>query len=316
MENSVAVSGGSNVVDIESQRAIQEVQAACVVAKRFPRNVDSAYIRIMESCKRKSLAEQAQYAYPRGGEMITGPSIRLAEIMAQNWGNLNFGIRELSQHDGVSEMEAFCWDLETNVRQTKTFQVAHTRYSKKAGFTKLADPRDIYEMVANQGARRLRACILGIIPGDITDDAVKRCEETLKSGNIVPLQDRVRSMLEKFLGLGVSQEMIEARIGHKTAAIIEQELLSLGKIFNSLKDGMSKREDWFVMPKTDAATSEETTKFKSKTKKQDAPAPAQNDLERARELFPEVYREVLVRLPAGSTDDQILAEINRLIDES
>ncbi|MDT1904179.1 hypothetical protein FPK34_26285, partial [Acinetobacter baumannii] len=77
----------------------------------------------------------------------------------------------LSSENGESTVEAFAWDVETNTRQTKVFQVPHIRYTRN-GSKKLTDPRDIYELVANNGARRLRACILGVIPGDVIDDAV------------------------------------------------------------------------------------------------------------------------------------------------
>jgi len=303
----------SALVDIEGQRAIQEVHAAAIVAKKFPRDTDEAYTRIMKSCERKSLAESACYAYPRGGQMGTGPSIRLAEVLAQNWGNMKFGIRELSNRNGESEVEVFAWDIETNVYQSKTFSVKHIRTSKKQGITVLTDPRDIYEMVANQGARRLRACILGIIPGDITDAAVKRCEDTLASGNKTPLEDRVRKMLELFAAVGATKEMVEGRIGHKTASIIETELLSLGKIYNSVKDGMSKISDWFAVPETDTATGEKTEKFKGKAKK-----PEKTDelpaLAEARKVAPDIYDEAVANLPAGVSQEEILKKMNRIID--
>ena len=88
------------VMSIEQSRAIQEVQASLVIAKKFPRDQDAAYLRIMKACERYSLADQAEYAYPRGDKTVTGPTIRIAETLAQNWGNLNFGIRELSQSKG------------------------------------------------------------------------------------------------------------------------------------------------------------------------------------------------------------------------
>ena len=68
--------------DVASTQALAEVQAAMVVAKRFPRDETAAYSAIMTACKRPSLAEQAMYSYPRGGQKVTGPSIRLAETMA------------------------------------------------------------------------------------------------------------------------------------------------------------------------------------------------------------------------------------------
>lgn len=237
-------------------RQAQEVQAAMVIAKKFPRDEVESYNRIMQSCKRKSLAESAMYEYPRGGTKVTGPSIRLAESMAQNWGNLDFGITELEQRNGESQVMAYAWDLETNTRQVKIFSVPHVRSTKK-GNVPLTDPRDIYEMVANQGARRLRSCILGIIPGDVVDAAVRECQKTLVSGNDKPLIDRVRDGIrlfeEKF---SVTQEMIEKYIGCKCEAFSENDMIRLNNVYRSLRDGMASREQYFDLPVLGADESE------------------------------------------------------------
>lgn len=228
-------------------RQAQEVQAAMVIAKRFPRNEVDSFNRILRSCQRKSLAETATYEYPRGGAKVTGPSIRLAEAMAQNWGNIDFGITELEQSNGESQVMAYAWDLETNTRQTKIFTVPHIRGTKK-GNIPLTDPRDIYEMVANQGARRLRACILGIIPWDVVEAAVKKCEETLINGEEKPLIDLVREMSNIFQKeFGVPLEAIEKYIGCKSEAFSMRDLVRLRRIYSSLHDGMAKREDYFEL---------------------------------------------------------------------
>ena len=78
--------------EVEKSRAIAEAQAAMVIAKQFPRNEIKALDRILNACARPGLAEAALYTYSRGGTEITGPSIRLAEALAQNWGNIQFGI--------------------------------------------------------------------------------------------------------------------------------------------------------------------------------------------------------------------------------
>ncbi len=173
----------NGLIQIEQSRAVAEVQASYVIAKKFPRNQSECYANIIDACKRPFLAEQAMYAYPRAGTLVTGPSIRLAETMAQCWGNLDCGVREVSQGNGVSVAEAYAIDLQTNTRVTKIFHVPHVRDTKK-GKVKLTDARDIYEMVANQGSRRLRACILGILPGDVVEAAVERCKKTLESWEI------------------------------------------------------------------------------------------------------------------------------------
>lgn len=231
------------IVEVEQSRAIAETQGAMVIAKRFPRDPIAAMDRILNACTRPTLAEGALYSYSRGGSEITGPSIRLAEAIAQNWGNMQFGIQELEQRNGESTVEAFAWDVETNTRQVKKFQVKHERHTKR-GVTKLTDPRDIYELVANQGARRLRACILGVIPGDVVEAAVKQCETTL-SANVDVTPEGTKKLIEAFSAFKVTQEQIEKRIQRRLDTILPAQVLSLRKIYNSLKDGMSKPGDWF-----------------------------------------------------------------------
>lgn len=233
----------NHLTETEGLRAIQEVQAAMVIAKRFPRDVRAAIDRIRNSCARKTLAGQALYVYARGGTDISGPSIRLAEAVAQQWGNLQYGIRELEQRNGESTVEAFAWDLETNTRQVKVFQVAHERHTKR-GVTNLTDPRDIYETVANQGARRLRACILGVIPGDVIEGAVAECEKTLKAdADVSP--DAQKKIIEAFLGYKVRKDQIEKRLQRRIDAVTPAQVVQLRKILMSLRDGMSGPEDWF-----------------------------------------------------------------------
>lgn len=238
-------SGGGNLVDVESQRAIQEVQAAMVIAKKFPRDPAEALDRILNACTRKTLAEGALYSYAKGGAEVTGPSIRLAEAVAQEWGNMQFGIRELSQSNGESTVEAFAWDVQTNTRQVKVFQVPHKRFTR-SGTKELKDPRDIYEMVANQGARRLRACILGVIPGDVIEAATQQCEVTIKA-NIETTPEAIKSMAEAFKSFGVTEEMIATRIQRRLESINPAQMVQLRKIYASLKDGMSKPGEWFDM---------------------------------------------------------------------
>jgi len=233
----------TGMAEAQSAREIGEIQAALVIAKNFPRNQKASMDRILNACARPTLAEHALYQYARGGTNITGPSIRLAESLAQNWGNIQFGIREVEQRGGESVVEAFAWDTETNTRQVKVFHVPHMRYTKKGSY-KLEDPRDIYEMVANQGARRLRACILGVIPGDVVEAAVKECEQTLSS-NIKITKERVAKMVEMYAELGVTKGQIEARLQRRIESITPGLMLQLSKIYNSIKDGMSSPVDWF-----------------------------------------------------------------------
>lgn len=233
----------NSLTQVEQSRAVAEVQAAYVIAKKFPRDQHQSYLSIIKACQRPFLAEQAMYAYPRGGQLVTGPSIRLAEVLAQCWGNIDFGVREISQSEGVSVAEAYAIDLETNTRVTKVFHVSHNRFTKK-GTQKLTDPRDIYELVANNGSRRMRACIMAIIPGDVIDAAVEKCKNTLLEGK-EPIADRIRKLIIAFDEYGIKPNHIEKRLGHNMDSLVAQELVTLGAIYKSLRDGMAKKEDFF-----------------------------------------------------------------------
>lgn len=233
----------TSLMAVQESRAVAEVQAAYVIAKKFPRNEMVAYSKIMDACKRPFLAEQSMYAYPKGNQTVTGPSIRLAEVLAQSWGNIEFGIREISQSNGVSTVEAYAIDLETNARKPVVFHVKHERHTKK-GITRLTDPRDIYELVANMGARRMRACILAVLPGDVVEAAVEQCKKTMQSSDI-PLSDQIKKMVVAFDELGVKVDHLEKRLGHKLDAVIPQEIVVLKSIYKSIKDGHAGREAFF-----------------------------------------------------------------------
>lgn len=238
------------VAHTDQQRAIAEVQAAMVIARSNPRDPVAAMDRILNACTRPSLADAAVYTYGKGGTDVSGPSIRLAEAIAQQWGNIKTSVRELDQSNGVSSVQTIAWDLESGYQCDKVFQVPHIRFTRR-GTTKLEDPRDIYELVANQGARRLRACILAVIPGDVVESAVRQCELTMKTkADTSP--EAMQKMAAAFETYGISKEQIEKRIQRRIEAIQPAQVVSLKKIYASLRDGMSSPEDWFDPPEPGA----------------------------------------------------------------
>lgn len=236
----------------EIQRSIAEVQAAIMLAKQFPRDKMDAFDRIVNECCRNTLAESATYSYSRGGQEVTGPTIRLAEVIALNWGNFQFGWDEAGRANGQSEIIAWAWDCETNVRRTTKFFVRHWRDTKRGGYA-LKDERDIYELCANQAARRMRACVLNIIPGDVVEAAIQQCDRTLASKEAVT-PEKIKLLLEAFDKYGVTKAHIEKRIGRKIDAINGAVMMQLRKIFNGLRDGMSKPSEFFEIEETKTGT--------------------------------------------------------------
>lgn len=235
-------------VAIEASRAIAEAQGKLVIAKRFPRDEVQAYNRVAQACQRKGIAEKAFYSYNRGGGTVSGPTIRFAEELARCWGNIDYGIKELSQDEGKSEMQAYAWDLETNAQSVQNFTNPHIR--EVGGKAKvLTSQRDIYEINANMGARRLRSRILAILPTDLVDMAINECKKTLAGNNDEPLIDRVKKMVVAFGKLGVTQEQIEKRLGRKVDTMTIDDFTDYIGIYNAIKQGESKIAEWFEAEK-------------------------------------------------------------------
>lgn len=248
-----------------TNKEMEVVKAQIFMAKQFPRDQFAAMNRIIEAVKRPSLAQAATYQYARAGANIVGPSIRLAEVAAMNWGNIDYGVRELERLENESVAQAYAWDLETNVRVEKTFTVRH-RLDTKRGPKILTSDRDIYELVANNGARRLRAAIMEVIPGDVFEKAMQMATKTLEGQSDEPIADRVARMLKAFdEEFQVTQEMIEARVQRKAEAINVHQVGELGRIYQSLKDGIGSVEDFFEVAHTDEKAEDLAAEFAGKT---------------------------------------------------
>ena len=261
----------SGMANAESTRAMAEIQSAMIIAKKFPRDEKLAMDKILNECTRQGLAKQATYQYARGGTDIFGASIRLAETISRNWGNFQAGLIELSRSHESSEVMAFALDLETNAKESVVFYVKHWRDTRGGGYA-LTDGRDIYELIANQGARRKRACILALIPGDVVAAALKQCDHTLRTKvDVTP--ENILSLVERFNEYMVTKEMIEARIQRRIDSITPALMVNLGKIYTSLTDGMSIAPDWFDMDEAitdlDVSSKDEKPKAKAKPKGKD-----------------------------------------------
>ena len=143
-----------------------------------------------------------------------------------------------------------------NVRQTK------------AGSYELTDPRDVYENIANQAARRERSCILGVIPADIVEAATAECRNTLKKqeggkGGMNTV-DMVRYIFKMFADkYGVTQRMLEDYVGVAASEMTTKHVTDLKGVYNAIKDGEASVEDFFgeqEAPETPAEKNPEPVK--------------------------------------------------------
>ena len=236
---SIAESAASPAV----AREVATVQGQIAIAKSFPRDMDEVVRKIEAACSRRNLAQHALYTYARGGSSVQGASIRLAEALINAYGNSKAGFEVIDSTGDYTRVRSYAYDMENNSVHERTFDVPHVRYSK-GNAVRLSDPRDIYETVANQASRRERACILAMIPADLVEFAVSKCQETMaKDIDITP--DELAALQKAFASFGVSRAAIESRIQRKLASISADQFVELHSIYTSIADGVGKPEQFF-----------------------------------------------------------------------
>ncbi|WP_036391237.1 hypothetical protein [Micromonospora chokoriensis] len=231
---------------IEQSRAVAEVQAAVVAAKQMPRDIDRALADMRRSCGQPALASRAFFNFPRAGQTVSGPSIHLARDLARCWGNIQYGIAELRRDDaaGISEMQAFAWDVETNTRSASIFIVPHKK-DTRGGAKDITDLRDIYENNANQGARRVREAIFAILPTWFTEEAQELCQKTLASPSGPDLAQKIGTAIKAFERRGITLEQLEQKVGVKRADWTGEEFAQLDVLFGSLRRGDISQDEAF-----------------------------------------------------------------------
>lgn len=233
----------------QESKELSEIKGKMFLARQFPRDPNYALQAALQECERKELAEQAMYEFTRGDSKVRGPSIRLVEVLARHWSNITCGVDEIESKDGETTIKAYAWDLETNVSDSKTFTVKHIRTTRRGSY-KLTDERDIYEMVANKGARRKRACLLAVLPGWYVDAAVDACEKTLTKSltDGQTLEEVIEKLVAAFSEFGISPGQIESKMGKEIANLSKNDVVKLRHLYSAIKDGFVKPNDAFGLP--------------------------------------------------------------------
>lgn len=261
----------SLLVETAQAREQSVIQAGLIMAKKFPRDEEIAYTKIIKSFQRGSLAERAQYRFPRGGATVQGPSVDAARELARCWGNIHAGFYVVEMTEEQVHIKGFCYDLETNYRTEQEDKFSRLVQRKNQGWVK-PDERDLRELINRRAAILERNCILKCLPSDIVDDAIKTSTATLKklaAGQLTQNKDdTIRSLVVAFDSIGISKDNIEDRIGHKLENMSADEIVELRGIYKSIQDGNTKRDEHFNIAsiRTDEKTHELSEKLKAKKK--------------------------------------------------
>jgi hypothetical protein len=253
-----ALAANSEATAVEQARAVAEVAAAVKVAQEFPRDISRAVERMRQACSQKALADRAFYSLPRAGGRVEGSTVHLARELAGCWGNIDHGVRELRRDDdaGVSEVIAWAWDQETNVRSSRSFIVPHEIMVGKGADKKRKRLLDIADVANNNNsvaARAVRETIWHVLPVWFRDEAERLATETLSGGAQGKTQaQQVADAVGHFAAtFNVTQAQLEERLSRPSREWTAQDLGYLRVLAGELSRSEKRVEDEF--PQQDKA---------------------------------------------------------------
>lgn len=250
----------------QNDRALFDVQIA--TAKRYPRNIKRATENALSIVTLdEETAKSCHYSVPRGGKAITGPSVHLAKIIMQQWGNLRAEARVIAVDNKQVTSEAVCFDLETNI--AVKVQVKRSIMTNKGRMND--DMITVTGNAANSIA--LRNAIYNVIPRGIVDKVYNAAKDVI-TGDVSNEQKMNAKRLQLVSELkdtyGLTDAEVLFPVGKSAISqLTKADLLTLYGIHTAIKDGDTNVD----------------TAFRGKSDKTTPVIEVDHELERAVELF-------------------------------
>lgn len=215
-----------------------EIQSAIIIARRFPRNEEACFQKLMKACNRLSFADDATYSFPRGDQDISGPSVHLAREAGRIWGNIRFGLYIVREDDESMMIRGWAWDVETNTKVEHDDSFKKLIQRKGKGWI-VPDERDLRELVNRRGAILVRNSLLQVMPKDLIEDALFACQKALQASAKDNPEAARKRLLVDFGAINVTVEQLEKKLGHPFAQSTPKEIAELRGICKSIIDGNS-----------------------------------------------------------------------------
>jgi hypothetical protein len=220
-------------------------------AKAYPRQLK----RVIDNCIAivtldTETASTCTYSVPRGGKTVTGPTVHLAKILAQQFGNIRIEAKVISIEQKHITSQAIAFDLENNL--AIKVEVKRSIMGKTGRFND--DMITVTGNAANSIA--LRNAVLSIIPKAIVDKVYNEAKRTI-TGDLSDKTKLIQKRKQVIDALkdtyGVSEEEILSSIGKVSIDHVTiDDIVVLIGIGTAIKDGDTSVEQAFRKTKTSA----------------------------------------------------------------
>lgn len=237
-------------VEVTETTALQVIQRAEIdstiaTAKNFPRDIKRALDRAEEMATlTEAIAEECHYSLPRTSKgrrvNIQGPSIRFAEILASQWGNLHIAARVIEIGAKQVVAQGACLDLETNVKWDS--EVRQSIVSKDG--KRYSD--DVVTVNANAAAAKAqRNAVLRAIPSPLWRPIYEATLSRIGGGQ-TPIAESWQRAVAWFGSRGVSEEQLrEALRIQKVSELKQADIQTLRGWRNAIEQEATAVEEIF-----------------------------------------------------------------------
>jgi hypothetical protein len=232
--------GGDDMAVVVQQQMQAEVDMQVATAKRYPRDVGTCVTQaIRMATSSEEIAQACFYALERGGKVIYGPSIRLAEIIATTWGNIRAESKIVEEGEKSVTARGTVWDMEKNVMIAQEVKRSiTTKHGKRYGVDMINTTSNAASSIA------LRNALFRVVPGAVVEEVYQRAREAAQ-GSKKPLKERRQQLLSAYQKLGISQEQVEYFIGD-IDKIDDKKIDTMRGVYNRITQGEVTTEDWLM----------------------------------------------------------------------
>lgn len=247
-----------------------EVDIQISTAKQYPRVISKA----LETAEELATSDEATaascfYAIPRDGKVITGPSVRLAEIVAYAWKNLRVATRIVDESESHLVAQAVCHDLENNVALSREVRIKivgrNGRYSE-----------DMIAVTANAAcSKAMRDVIFDVIPLSVIRPVIEAAQ-AVSQGNEATLAARRVAMIQHFEKLGAKADRVLAAIERRTVEDVTlEDMVRLRGFATAIKEGDATVGT--IFPEEKPQTTADKIKGRAKANSEKLPDPSPPD---------------------------------------
>ncbi len=243
---------------LTEKRVLSDIDIQVATARAYPRSLAEFKNRALSYATLDiETAESCFYVLERGGKKIQGPSVRLAEIALSAWGNIRAKAEIVDEDKKFVISRGHCWDLETNAAVAMDVR---RRITDKNGHTFKDDMIAVTCNAAN--AISLRNAIFKVIPAALIHPIYLQAVN-MAVGDVKTLDERRRTMVERFLKQGVKEERIYIKLNCRGIEDVTlDDLKTMIGVFNAIRDGDSSIDDQFPEPEKTVSGSSGTPKTK------------------------------------------------------